>query len=459
MPDHKNIKRLIWLYLILLIFEGALRKWVFPSAADALLVVRDPVVLLIYALAIARGVFPVNRFVIVTGVLAFASVAASFIAHQMNPWVLLYGLRINYLHLPLIWVMGAVLDRRDVERIGSFVLLIAIPMTLVMVEQFRSPMNALINRGVGDAETGGQLFGADGRIRPPGFFSFISGPQLFYPLATAFFLLQATRRRRLPWLVLIAAGLAIAVALPVSISRTVMLATGLVGAAFACTLPFTSQKGGAILRTGVIGLVLLLALSQLPIFQEGREVFMKRWQTASSGSEGDALESVSNRTFGAVVQPLRSMARAKFFGAGVGVGSNVGARLLSGKMGFLLAEDEWTKIVLELGPVLGGAFIIFRVWLTVWLALLGLRALFWGRDPLPILLFAACGAAVFIYQWGPPTLLGFAVIGAGLTVAAAKPEVVTVDTPEAGPVPVATPEPVAVSDRRPPAHPKLGTIL
>jgi hypothetical protein len=459
MSEPKNLKRLIWLYLVLLIFEGALRKWVFPGAADALLVVRDPVVLLIYVLAITGGFFPLNGFTLAIGGFTAASVAASFIAGQTNALVLMYGLRINYLHLPLIWVMGAALERRDVQRMGSFVLLAAIPMGLIMVEQFRSPMSAAINRGVGGSEIG-QIFGADGRIRPPGLFAFITGPQLFLPLAAAFFFYQASVRRQLPWLVLVAAGLCIVIALPVSISRTVMLATGLVGVTFAGTLLFTSRRGGTLLRTGAIGLVMLLALSRLPIFEEGRAVFMMRWQTAATSSNGDAWENVYDRTFGGLLQPLNTMARAKFFGSGVGVGSNVGARLLSGKVGFLLAEDEWTKIVLELGPVLGGAFILFRIGLTVWLGLLGLRALFLEHDPLPILLFSACGAAVFIYQWGPPTLLGFAVFGAGLILAALKPEEVPVNAPLAPPEPEAevAPVPAAALSQRPPATPKVGSL-
>ena len=417
----RTIKGLIWVYLVLLLVEGALRKWVFPAQADALLIVRDPVVLLIYGLALTAGLFPLNGFVLATGAFALASVAASFLAGQDNFLVLLYGLRINYLHLPLIWVMGAVLDRRDVQRMGSFILLMAIPMALIMVEQFRSPMNAPINRGVGGSE-GGQIFGADGRIRPPGLFAFITGPQLFFPLAAAFFLHQASVQRRLPWLLLIGAGVAMAIALPVSISRTVMLATGLVGVVFVGSLAFSSQRGGAVLRTVVIGVTLLLALSYLPVFREGREVFMMRWQTAAVSTDGDAWSNVYQRTFGGLFEPLRALAYAPMFGSGIGVGSNVGARLLSGQVGFLLAESEWSKVILELGPLLGGAFIAFRTFITVWLGVRALRALVGERESLPILIFAACGAAVFVYQWAPPTLLGFAVFGSGLLLGAINPD-------------------------------------
>ena len=421
---HNGIKRLIWVYLVLLIFEGALRKWMFPNQADLLLIVRDPIVLGIYWLAARANAFPVNGFVAAIAAFTVGSVAASIITGQHNWMVVLYGLRINYLHLPLIWVMAEVLDRRDVQRVGTFILLIALPMTLIMIMQFRSPMNAPINRGVGGTEIG-QIFGAAGRIRPPGLFAFITGPQLFLPLATAFFLYQASVRRHLPWWLLLVTGLAVAIALPVSISRTAVLATGLVGVTFVFTLFFSaSRQGSALLRTFCILSVVGGSLYFLPVFHEGQDVFLSRWQTAAQSSGGDAWENVSSRIFGGFLKPFHTMAQTPFFGHGIGVGSNVGARLLSGNVGFLLAEDEWDKVILELGPLLGGAFLLFRIGLTVYLGLLALRALLYEREPLPLLLFSATGVAVLLYQWGPPTILGFAVFGSGLVLAALKTPVI-----------------------------------
>ena len=139
---EKNLKRLIWLYVFLLIVEGALRKWVAPSLSDPLLIVRDPVAIAIYGLAFLTGRFPINGFIIFIAGLAVASVAASLIAGQTNVLVLAYGLRINYGHLPLIWIMAETLTRKDVERMGCFLLLVAVPMTAVMIQQFRSPINS-----------------------------------------------------------------------------------------------------------------------------------------------------------------------------------------------------------------------------------------------------------------------------------------------------------------------------
>lgn len=412
----KTIKALIWLYVILLIFEGALRKWVLPSLANPLLIVRDPVVIAIYVAAFFRGRFPFNGFIAAIGGLAVLSVLASLVAGQDNLLVLAYGLRINYAHLPLIWIMAEVLTRKDVERLGCFLLLVAIPMTLLMVMQFRSPMNSPINRGIGGDE-GGQIFGAMGRIRPPGFFSFITGPQVFFPLVAAFFLHQASAHRRLWWPVLIACGLAVLVALPVSISRTAMLATGIVGVVFLLTMARAGAGFGPKAKAALTVGVVAFAVSYLPIFGEGREVFMSRWETAAVSTPGNAWGGIVGRVLGGFTQPFHWAAQAPFFGHGIGVGSNVGARLLSGHVGFLLAEDEWSKIFLELGPLIGGAFIAFRLVLLAHLGFKALGALFEHRDNLPILIFAAASVPIALNQWAPPTLLGFAVVGGGLLLA------------------------------------------
>ena len=41
LPVIENLKRLIWVYFILLVFEGALRKWFLPGLSTPLLIVRD----------------------------------------------------------------------------------------------------------------------------------------------------------------------------------------------------------------------------------------------------------------------------------------------------------------------------------------------------------------------------------------------------------------------------------
>jgi hypothetical protein len=444
------IKGLIWTYVILLLVEGALRKWVLPGLADELLIVRDPALLAIYGLALAGGFFPVNRFIVALAALAALSAAASLLGGHRNLLVIAYGVRINYLHLPLIWIMGRVLDRRDVERLGAFLLVAAIPMTLLMVRQFGAPMNAWINRGVGNDEVG-QLFGADGRIRPPGMFAFITGPQLFYPLCAAFFFDEISGAKRLPQYLLVAAGLAIAIALPISISRSVMLGSGLVAVAFVLALPFSSARFMALARPLLLLAIVAAGLTLLPVFREGVEVFLMRWDSAADDAPGAAWTSVIDRTVNGFTNPYFFMKESPFLGHGIGTGSNVGARLTSGEVGFLLAEEEWGKVLLELGPVLGAAFILLRVTLVGWLGWRSWRALRDERNVLPLLILSATAMTVLQGQWAPPTVLGFAVVGSGLLLGAlnsgAAVPAPAASAPSALPRHAALPAP---SDRRPP---------
>ena len=75
----RNIRRLIWLYLLLLIFEGAFRKWIIPQLSAPLLLVRDPVVVAIYVLALRARLFPQNTFVVSLEIIALLSWATGII--------------------------------------------------------------------------------------------------------------------------------------------------------------------------------------------------------------------------------------------------------------------------------------------------------------------------------------------------------------------------------------------
>jgi len=410
------LKWSIWTYLLLWVFEGALRKWVMPGAQEALLIIRDPLLIGIYILALGAGIVPRSPFLGVLAALILFSGVFSVLAGQSNILVTIYGLRTNYLHVPLIWVMAECLDRKDVEQLGTGILLLVLPMVAVMMLQFRAPMDAWINRGVGGDDVG-QIYGAAGRIRPPGFFSFITGPMVFFPIAASFFLYQATLVRRLWFPVLLAVGVALVIALPISISRGCMLATVAVGAVYVACMFWMGRISASLIRFAITGVLLVIALSFLPIFKTAQTVFMDRWNTAAAESEGHAWASLTDRVLSGFTQPFETAASAPLFGYGIGVGSNVGARLLSGRIGFLLAEDEWTKDLLELGPILGTAFLLYRAALTVYLFFISIGALLRNKDPLPMAIWAAVAPAVLLYQWAPPTLLGYSVFGSGLLLA------------------------------------------
>jgi len=151
----RNIRRLIWLYLWLLIFEGAFRKWIVPQYSAPLLLIRDPVVLGIYLLALRARIFPQNVYVISLVILAILSWAAGiivllpYLATKTIVLVTGYGVRSNFLHLPLIFIIPALFDEEDVKRVGWWTIIGMIPMALLMAMQFASAPDAYINRAAG----------------------------------------------------------------------------------------------------------------------------------------------------------------------------------------------------------------------------------------------------------------------------------------------------------------------
>jgi hypothetical protein len=92
--DFKQMKQAIWLYFILLIFEGALRKWVLPGLSDALLIIRDPVAAFILFKAIKQNLFRQNVYIMGMLVITVIAFITTLLVGHGNLFVAIYGLRI-----------------------------------------------------------------------------------------------------------------------------------------------------------------------------------------------------------------------------------------------------------------------------------------------------------------------------------------------------------------------------
>lgn len=406
------------MYFILLMFEGVLRKWMFPSFSDPLLLVRDPVLVAIYAIAMSKGLFPFNNYTIGLLIIGFVSVFIGMTIGSRNLLVTAYGFDSMFFHLPLIFIVPKVMNKSHVEKIGLCVLLLAIPMAILMVVQFRSSPDALINCGV-SGSIGTQIRGAMGKIRPPGFFTFITGAAQFLAFATVFIIYGLWKKHTYFWAILVAAGLSITVSAVVSTSRLALGAVGTVFVMVGVVVLYDRKSISRLLGILIpIGLILVVA-TNLDIFHEGRQVFEIRLQeTGDKG--GGMLGTATNwttRAFGDLSGGIIAIQEAPFFGAGLGVGTNVGARVLSGQFGYLLAEGEWARVVLELGPLLAIPYLIIRILICAALFRTSAQS---ARDgnALPMLIFGSCALLLVVGQFSQTSTLGFAVLQAGLCFAA-----------------------------------------
>jgi hypothetical protein len=420
---QRYIRWLIWTYFWLLLVEGALRKWVVPTLSNPLLVIRDPVVLLIYAFSIRARVFPKNAWVISLVITAMFCVLTSYISLWMYvPPVILtaicgYGVHANFFHLPLIFVMASVLRFEDVKRIGWWTLLILIPMTALMVVQFRSAPDAFVNLTAGGE--GEMMMSALGKVRTAGPFSFVVGVAAYFSLATGFLVWAILRSGTYKTWLLAAAGAALIIGVAISGSRLVVGACVVVVASLALVVfvrPDVINRFGQVLL-GVV--VLGFVVSRTPIFREGVNVLSTRMNEVAEATDQGVTEGLISRVLAGFEDGMYIYTKAPLFGYGLGIGTNAGAKFLTGQAMFLLSEGEWSRIFLESGPILGLAYVMWRLLLVAKVGWSCVKCVRLG-NLLPLLTFASAFMALINGQFGQPTTLGFAVFATGLTLAAMK---------------------------------------
>jgi hypothetical protein len=414
----------IWIYMVLLIIEGALRKWTLPSLSDPLLLIRDPVALGIYYFAMRARIFPNNIWLLLLGIFGIPSALLTLVTlYSYFPFkaivlTSIYGFRSNFFYLPLIFVMANALNLEDVKKVGRWTLILMIPMAVLMALQFQSSPDSFINKTVGVGE-GLQLTTSGGKIRPPGTFSFISGP-IFYLSVTVAFLIYGILNKGVykRWL-LLASATGLLIGVTVSGSRACVLAVLLVVGAILVILlvrPSALNKaGGILLALVIIGII----ASWLPFFREGLRVLSDRFVDSAEVAETSVVGGLIERMVNEFTEPFSYIGKIPMTGYGLGLGTAGGARFLTGQGTILLTENEWGRIIAESGPILGLMFIAWRVALAAKLLVGSLRALKLG-EVLPILLFFCTFLAVLNGQLGQPTTLGFTIVLAGLCLAAAN---------------------------------------
>ena len=413
------LKKGIWVYFILLIFEGALRKWVLPGLATPLLVVRDPVAIWLLFTAWKYDEFPSNNYV---WGMSFIGVIAIFTALAFghgSAVVALYGARILLFHFPLIFLIGRIFNQDDVLRMAKVVLVIAVPMFFLIALQFYSPQSSWINRGIGGDVEGGGFSGALGYFRPPGTFSFTTGNSQFFGLVGAIVIYFWLNPARISRLLLLAATISLTAAIPLSISRYLFYQIGL--SILFATLSIIRQPKylGRLLLAGV-GLVIIVAiLSRASFFSNAIEALSSRFSVASDNESSAGEDSFSGRFLAGFFEPFQSP-NFPFFGLGIGMGTNAGAQLLVGHADeFLISEGEWGRLIGEMGAIMGITAILIRVSICIRLVIESYKKLL-KNDLLPWILLSVSLLSIAQGQWAQPTALGFAVVVGGLSIASLK---------------------------------------
>ncbi|CAN5387993.1 hypothetical protein BH11ARM2_BH11ARM2_31710 [soil metagenome] len=413
--------RFLWrAFVVLLLFEGALRKWVVPSLATPLLLGRDLVGLAM--LAVARR----DRVRFVTTILGWLMLfgglctAVSFFVCPSVP-VTLYGWRTNFFYVPVVVALARMLDEEDVRWFARLLAFSIVPMTLLVALQALSKGTSFWNRGAGEGT--GQIMLAGGFVRASGTFSFVTGLSVYYPAAVWALVYLRFDRREVSRLSLQVGAVFATLGVVLTGSRLLLVFIAfqllVTGVSFVQLRPRSLPRLVRTVTVVALGLIFVAVLTPLGA-AVGR--FGERIATA------EQTQSSSDRASVWLVGPFDAIAEAPLFGYGMGLGTSVGSALTTGKTGLIFnqpgshtyyTEIEGARHVMEQGPILGLAYFLLRLAFLV-ISTFAARRIARAGLVSAWSLWAILAPQLYIGQMGQPTLLGFMVAEAVMLLVLSK---------------------------------------
>lgn len=409
----KLVKYVFWIYW-LLIFEGALRKWVFPQFSEIIFFARDPIVLLAYFVAWRSHVVkrdPLLTAGIVIAVIYLVVIFFQFVVMHVNIITLVYGWRMYFLYIPLMFVIKDAFHREDIYKLMRQTLYISIPLSVLVYFQYISPPQSFINSAY---STGRVFIVANNIVRTTGTFTFTAGETMYAASLIAMLVVAWLYRKSapllsMPWLI-VATG-AVITTLLLTGSRTAFFLASLVVVATFFGLQFTRSTKRKV--TGTVMLIFLLLV--------GAVLFTGPFKTSFEAlttriDQADKSEGTVHRLFSPITEFTDLILQAPVLGYGLGYGTSAMLTMAETR----LPENEWPRIVMEVGPGIGLIYILYRVYFTLVVLARCIRN---ARvdNLLPMILFGFIGIYMFagnVTQTG--TIHGYNWIFVGLTMAAAK---------------------------------------
>jgi hypothetical protein len=358
--------------MVLLVVEGAIRKWLFPGAQDLIYLAKD--VLLIGAyLGFMRQkaqlryrLQPLPVFYTMLALGALVGLLEIFNPNLPNLLVGVFGFKAYFLYVPLLFVLPAAFptDRELIVFLRRYILL-SIPVGLLGIAQFFSPSSSLLNTYARTDEAASAMangsgyvstFGSSEYVRVTATFSYITGYCSYLVAITILVLayLAATRWH-------LKRSLAAHVALGMALLG--MLMTGSRGPVLILALLFPIYWWLAVMRGSdggaTFGRLLagagMLSILLLSVGSNALGAFLGRAATSTD---------VAGRLLMPMLAPAEILPDAGPIGYGIGATHQTATAFTQGLVPYswlhgLGTEAESGRIMLELGPV--GFLLIYFV--------------------------------------------------------------------------------------------------
>jgi hypothetical protein len=433
--------------LLLLVVEGAIRKWLLPGAQDLVYFAKDVLFLGAYIGCFrSRAPRPYPQAPMLYAGMAFA--AALGLLEIFNPklpslLVGVLGFKAYFLYVPLIFVIPEVFpDDAALARFLKRYVLIVFPVVLLSIAQFFSPAGSALNTYAQPTDIAAiSTFGSSKYVRTTGTFSYISGYTAYLLTTTLLILMILTTTR---WR--FRGNLIVYAALGTTLLGIMM--SGSRGPIFLLALVFPLYWWLAVVREKQSGRTFVRLLVGVGLLVAGLRSAGEDAVTAFS-QRASGTEDISSRLTTPFESPVDMLLYAGLAGYGIGATHQAAAALtgMQGNpwLGTVAPEAESGRVMLELGPV--GFFFIYFVRLAIALfafrQALRLRVTFHRAVAISALLFLLIqipGGMIFdatagVYYWFLAGLV-FLVVRLDRQAVAVRPANLTVPRPV---VPVTAP--------------------
>jgi hypothetical protein len=294
-----NWKLSVKTVLVLVVIEGALRRWAFPQARELIYFFRDFILIGAYLSFFSRSPPLVDRYPSIKLLTIVATVLCFLQA--LNPSlgsfiVGIFGLRAYLLYIPLVWVVPHLFDSGDDLRnfLRNYLLLI-IPVCTLGIVQYFSPADSPLNVYAPDLSAATASVGEF--IRITGTFSYLAGMTVFLSVCFSLLIVFVSLERTLIWKIVYALLLSLVVINSfMTGSRGLILYEVLFLIGYCLLLLFNQPKAffsfaGRLLISGVLATI--IALNYFP---QSIDAFVGR-ATGSGDSVGDRIAGSFTQVF------------------------------------------------------------------------------------------------------------------------------------------------------------------
>lgn len=359
--------------LVLVVIEGAIRKWLVPELSDLVYFVKDIILFGVYIRYFLLPAYYERRVRVTNDHLLLANVylffmwglVQSFNPKLGSPVVGLFGLKAYLFYIPLMWIVPNLFrSREDLINFLWRYLLLLIPVGILGIVQFFSPATSLLNVYAGGRAPGAYFALGYENVRITATFPYLTGYTSYLTICLCLIIPLLNLRQSLTWrIVLIVELILVVVTSFMTGARSIMIFGVLFGGIYIILLSGKKFSEFFVnLRYFIlIGCLIVIVISTTKL-QSAFNAFSARATVAG--------DSILDRIIGEFTVLSDTLQLAKLGGLGIG-GTHQAVPALRQTLhlpdGDITAttEGEMGRVLLETGAIGAILWYFLRIYILI----------------------------------------------------------------------------------------------